>query len=119
MSDVIDLDILKPEKKIIKLNGKEFDVSFIPLGITFEVDDLVTQLSKFTKEELTADTVKMKEALSVMVRLCSAFTSFKYPDMDEGWFSNNCSPEQVNGFAQAIKDSLARSYKGVEDYGKN
>ena len=46
MSKVIDLDILRPDSKLIKLGGKEIDVSFIPCGITFELDSIVQQLLK-------------------------------------------------------------------------
>ncbi len=119
MENVIDLDILRPDKTIIKLNGKEIDVSFIPLGITFEVDDIVNELGKFTKKELQTNRVKIKEALSITVRLCATFASYKYPEMDEKWFTDNCDSDQINRFATAIKGALERSYKGIETYGKN
>ena len=35
---IVDLDILKPPKKIIKLGGVQIDVSFVPCGITWEID---------------------------------------------------------------------------------
>ena len=41
MSNVIDLDILRPEQKLVKLGGHEIDLSFIPCGITFEIDQIV------------------------------------------------------------------------------
>lgn len=119
MGNVVDLDILRPDSVIVKLAGKEIDVSFIPLGITFEVDDIVNELGKFTKKELSTDREKIKEALNLTVRLCALFASYHHPEMDEKWFMDNCDASQINAFAQAIKGALRRSYKGIEEYGKN
>ena len=119
MDNVIDLDILRPDKKIVKLNGKMIDVSYIPLGITFEVDEIVNQLGRFTMDDLQTDKKKIQEAFDITVKLCSVFASYKNPDMDEAWFKDNCEASQINAFAMAIRESLTRSYKGVEAYGKN
>jgi len=119
VENIVDLDILRPEKMIVKLAGKDIDVSFIPLGITFEVDDAVNELGKFTKAELRTDKAKIKEALGITIRLCAAFASYHHPEMDEKWFMDNCDSSQINMFAQSIKGALKRSYLGIEAYGKN
>lgn len=119
MSDtVVDLDIIRPKKKIVKLNGKEFDVSFIPCGMTFEVDELIRKLGTFNEEALK-DQKNVKIAFDTTVQLCSVFASYKYPELDENWFKDNVDAAQIGVFAEAIKESLVRSYKGVEQYGKN
>jgi hypothetical protein len=52
MSNVIDLDILQPEKTEVILAGKTIDVSFVPCGITFEVDDIVQKLHAIPLKEI-------------------------------------------------------------------
>lgn len=127
MSEIIDLDILRPEKKIIRLAGKEIDVSFIPLGITFEIDDIVVRLGamglrknaegKYVKKALAG--ADLKKMFDETVKLCATFAGYKNPEMDEAWIKDNLNVEQIQVFAEAVKDALERSYRGVEEYSKN
>jgi hypothetical protein len=127
VSEIIDLDILRPEKKIIRLAGKEIDVSFIPLGITFEIDDIVVRLGamglrknaegKYVKKALAG--ADLKKMFDETVKLCATFAGYKNPEMDEAWIKDNLNVEQIQVFAEAVKDALERSYRGVEEYSKN
>ena len=132
MSEVLDLDILKPPARIVKLNGIEFDVSFVPTGITFEVDGIVRELEVVVKaiEEETgssgndalydaanSNSEHAHKAYELGVRLCVAFCH-EYPEMDEDWFMKNTSPTQVGFFSEAIQEALVQSYKGVAEYQK-
>ena len=120
MDKVVDLDILRPEKRMIKLNGKTIDVSFIPLAISFEVDELLNKLSQLKADEKgEMDKPTMKEAFDLTIELCAFFACVKDPDMNAEWFKKNVSAEQINSFANEIKEALNRSYKGLEEYGKN
>lgn len=119
MSKVIDLDILRPEPQSIKIGGKEIDVSFIPCGITFDLDAIVQQLVKLDKKKIESDPVEMRRAFDLGVRLCAVFCQHKYPEMDEGWFLENASSIQVNGFTNAIQKALFDSYSGVTAHSKN
>jgi len=126
-TQVIDLDILKPEKRIIKLGGKEIDISFIPLAITFDVDQIMRemnamQIEMYSKtDELSDDEVQLiiKKIADKTVKLCSLFCSWKYPEMDENWFMNNANAQQLHFFTAEIKVLLDEAYKGAEEYGKN
>ena len=115
---IVDLDILKPPKKIIKLGGVQIDVSFIPCGITWEIDSLVRKLSEYDENKLK-DEKSSKEALDIIIKLCSTFASFKNPELSEKWFRENVEMPQINAFVSLIKEALIRSYAGVEQYGKN
>lgn len=115
---IVDLDILKPPKKIIKLGGVQIDVSFVPCGITWEVDSLVRKLSEYDENKLK-DEKSSKEALDIIIKLCSTFASFKNPELSEKWFRENVEMPQINAFVSLIKEALIRSYAGVEQYGKN
>lgn len=119
MDDIIDLDILRPKARKVKLAGKVIDVSFIPCGITFEVDSLVRELSSLDEEKMKTDEKEVQRAFNIALKLCSVFATLKYPDMTVEWFENNTSPEQVNALTNSIKEALADSYLGVERYGKN
>lgn len=116
---VEDLDILRPEPRLIKLGEKEIDVSFIPCGITFDVDTILNELGVMTQEEIKTDSVKSKRAFELSIKLCATFCKHSHPEMDEDWFYRNTDAYQVKAFAEAIKDALVRAYSGIEGYQKN
>jgi len=116
MSDILDLDIIKPKKQAVRLNGKVIDISFIPCGITFEIDNIVRELMKLNQEEVTKGGEETKKALDWTMKLCATFTSVENPDMNENWFKKHVSAEQANMMAEKIKDTLLRSYDNVKEY---
>ncbi len=116
---VIDLDILRPEPQLVKMAGREIDVSFVPCGITFELDEIVQQLVKLDAGTIQNDVTEQRRAFDLGVRLCAIFCKRKYPDMDEEWFLDNASSQQITGFANAIQSALMRSYAGIEAHAKN
>jgi len=118
--EVFDLDILKPKSRKVKLAGKEIDVSFIPCGITFQIDQVSRDLANIDQEKIAInDDTEIKKAFDLAIKLCCIFCTVKYPDMDEKWFKENVNAAQVQLFASHIKQALIESYKGVEEYGKN
>ena len=42
--EVVDLDILRPAPRMIKLGGHKIDLSFVPCGITFDIDKISRRL---------------------------------------------------------------------------
>lgn len=119
MSKIIDLDLLRPDSKIVKIGGKEIDVSFIPCGITFDLDDIVKDLMNLDQDKVKTNRKEMEKAFNLAVKLCAVFCSYKYPDMDEAWFREHTSPEQINGFSSAIQSSLVDIYSGITEHSKN
>lgn len=119
MPDIQDLDILRPEPKLIKLCGKKIDISFIPVGITFEVDRITRELGKFTVEELSTDPKKGAAGLDLTIKLCAAFVSHQHPELDEEWFRRNTTGEQIEALALTIRDLLNQSFEAVEAHSKN
>jgi hypothetical protein len=117
--NIIDLDILRPTPQIVKIGGREIDVSFVPCGITFELDAIVQELVRLDAKKVREDPKEMRRAFSLGVNLCAIFCQHKYPDMDEKWFEQNCDAAQINGFTTAIQTALVRSYQGVEAHAKN
>ena len=116
---VQDLDVLRPEPRIVTIGGKGIDVSFIPCAITFDVDAVVRELSVLTQDEIKNDPPKTRRAFELSVKLCAIFCAYKYPELDEEWFLNNTNVNQIAAFAEAIKDALSKAYAGIEVDSKN
>lgn len=108
-----DLDALRPEPRNVRIGGQDIDVSFIPCGITFDVDAIMAEIRGLDREAILAGKEEARTAFNLSVRLCSKFCSYRYPEMDEDWFMKNASPIQVKAFAEAISDALTKAYEGV------
>lgn len=118
--EIEDLDILRPKKRMIKLSGKEIEVSFIPCGITFDVDEIIQKIASLGGEkDIQGSKEKTKEAFNLSIDLCVLFCKQKYPEMNREWFLNNTSPEQIGILVTILRDTLTKSYEGVLKYGKN
>jgi hypothetical protein len=118
-ANVVDLDVLRPDAQYVKLAGKKIDVSFVPCGITFDVDEIVRELNALPKADLAKNGETTRKAFDLTIRLCSVFCEHSYSEMDEAWFRKNADPIQVKQFADAIKTALIRSYAGIEADEKN
>jgi hypothetical protein len=121
--NVVDLDILKPNKKIIKLNGKEIDVSFVPLAITFEIDALVKNMMELmigkTEVNVASDISTQKDLFNIALNIVVIFCEHKYPEMDKEWFDNNTTALQIGTFCEAIKGALENAINGSSKKVKN
>ena len=117
--NVLDLDILRPEPRIVKIGGKEIDVSFVPTGITFDLDGIMQELIKIDAKKIKTDPEMSKRAFDLGVKLCVVYSEHKYRDMNEEWFRNNTSSAQIEAFAKAIQEALIASYSGIGDHAKN
>jgi hypothetical protein len=118
-SQVLDLDILRPKTRNVKIGGREFDLSFIPVGITYEIDALVRQVLTLNLKELGKNGEETKKGLDLSVKLCVCFLQFKDPTCSEAWFLANVSPAQTEKLATIIQETLQESYEGIQKYGKN
>lgn len=109
-----DLDIVRPASKFIRLGGKDLDVSFVPCGITFEVDAVIQELGKIDQSKLQTSPEETRNAFNLSIKLCALFCSHKYPHMDIDWFQSNTDALQIQLFSTAIREALIRSYSGVD-----
>ena len=117
--EILDLDLLRPEPKIIKLGGEEIDVSFIPCGITFEVDRITREISNLDFDAVKEGGDATRQAFELSLELCAVFCQVSHPEMDEEWFQNNTNPPQINALVTAVKTTLFEGYKQVQGYSKN
>ena len=116
---VEDLDVLRPEKRIIRLGGKDIDVSFIPCGITFEIDRIMQELRTINQSKILENGEDTRRAFELSVEMCVAFCSHKYPELDYDWFMENVDANQIKVFSSTIQDALIRAYSGVQATPKN
>ena len=127
---VEDLDALRPEPKVICINKKEIDVSFVPCGITFDLEEIMDQLrsikiydipdainSDIGENEVielkNKNKENMKKAFDLSLDLCAVFCSHKYPELDKDYFMFETDAIQVEKLVSAIKDALNHAYDGV------
>jgi hypothetical protein len=117
-TNILDLDALRPQSTKVKLGGRVVEVSFIPVGITFEIDRIINEMLHLDMEEAKKGEEEGKKAIECMIELCATFCSVSYPDMDKEWFHKNVDSTQLTGFSDLIKTTLEKSYAAVKDYGK-
>jgi hypothetical protein len=115
MSDaVLDLDVLRPKKRIVKLGGHEIDCSFVPLGITFDLEDVTQEMAKIDQKKVLTGGAEARKAFDLSVKLCAIFCSWKHPDMTDQWFRENVDGVQLHGLANAIRQALTQAYAGID-----
>ena len=119
--EVVDLDILRPPPKIVKLAGKEIDISYVPCAITWDIDGIVNDMLVLDQQAIATEPrgKDARKAFDLAIDLCVAFCSWKHPDMDKDWFVKNVDPRQVNMLATTIQETLRKSYEGIEAYSGN
>ena len=117
--EILDLDLLRPEPKVIKLGGKEIDVSFIPCGITFDIDRITRDISSLDMKKVQSGGKETHKAFDLSMELCAVYCQVSFPEMDKAWFERHANPQQVNALVAAIRETLYLGYKQVEGYGKN
>ncbi len=138
INTIQDLDILNPPSNIVLIGGEKIDLSFIPTGITFKVEKLISTINKIminiNKLQKEREELKDEESLeenenkldeenekifNYSIDLCTLFCSLKHPKLDRDWFLKETQPVQIRAIVDEIKKALEASYKAVEKYGKN
>ncbi len=115
MAEVIDLDVLRPEQHLFKLGGEQIDVSYIPTGLAFDIDEIVLEMGKLDQKKVTkGDKAELRKAFDLGVKLCAVFCQWKHPDMTMQWFMENTTAAQVRDLGEAIKEALSHAYEGID-----
>lgn len=107
MPKILDLDKLVPDKRIVKLAGKEIDVSKIPSRVTLEI----AQKSDVLKSGTEASFPLM---LEMVVNICKP----SQPDITTDWLVDNTSLDQLMALIEFVLEPVkARAEKAEQ--GKN
>jgi hypothetical protein len=117
--NVLNLDVLKPEPKTVTVAGHEIDVSFIPVGITFEMDDIFRRMQSMKMDEVESGGDESKRAIDLAIDLCGIFCGSQVKELDSDWFRRHCSDQQIIALVDVLKQTLVDSLKGVQRHPKN
>lgn len=116
---VIDLDILAPKKKLIKLNGKTINLSFIPVGILFDIDAIIAKINKLDQIKMAeGDIEELRKAMDSSIDLCASFCTLENPEMTPAWFKTSATTGQIEALAKEIRDTLIAGYEGATRHSK-
>ena len=115
--------------EIIRIGKKEFDISFIPIGISIpllsknqEYMDMLKEES-LLKKDGTIDTEKGKRLplekvqrnFDMMIDIVSMFTEFKLKECDKKWLGESTD---INGLSRAMRlivESITKHVEKEED----
>lgn len=117
--EVLNLDVLRPDPKTVKIDGENVDVSFIPVGITFEVEDYFRKIQSLKLADIQNHPDDARRLYELTCELCGAFCAVQVPRLDAKWFAANLSADQVRAFVDVLRDALISSLKGVQRHPKN
>lgn len=106
-AEILDLDKLVPDKRIVKLAGKEIDVSKIPSEVTLEMVEQEEKLNSGSGESFDV-------IFDMMVKISNATN----PDDDitKDWLVKNTSMEQLLALMEFVMRPLRER---AESTGKN
>ncbi|KAB2337656.1 hypothetical protein F7731_08670 [Cytobacillus depressus] len=89
--EILDLDKLIPEQRIIRLAGKEIDVSKIPSRVTLEIAKKSDVLKSGSEESFPV-------LLDLVVKICKP----SQPDITSDWIIDNTSLDQLLALVEFI-----------------
>lgn len=119
MSEILDLDVLMPPKRMVKLNGKQINIGWIPAGAVWKIDQIKTQAAKLNLKKVEDGGAETEKAVELAFEMCAAFCEPQYPDMDIKWFKANVPVETVQKLAEEINKTLGVEMEKIKEYSKN
>lgn len=107
--EVLDLDTLLPGKKIVKLHGREFDVTELPLGLAMKIIRLKGEMG-----DETAAAQKIDVIVSVVADVLKASNS----EVNEEWVLANLSVTKMTALINFIVRDIAGTMEEEGEEGK-
>ena len=112
MSDrctIHDLDILRPPQEVVRLGGKDIDISFIPSGVAIDVMSMQDQLADTTGN----DDELSKQRFELVAELCAKITENQHEHMDKIWLLKNTDILQLKRLIELISSGITKSLENV------
>lgn len=108
-----DLDILDPEKKLVKMAGKIFDITIVPAKVTL---DAMKTASALENKKITADIMFEK-----MIETVAKIGQKTDPEITTEWVENNVSVDKIAEFMHVLiaPDDDEDTGKGEGESSKN
>jgi hypothetical protein len=123
LSDIEDLDALKPPERKIKIGGKVIDVSNIPFDVSLDVIrnlPILIKMGKMIKAGGIEDSVEevngksMEDCLKLLYDVVKKVLKNADPEIDDDWIEKNISFSQMVRLTQIIMEPVMSSL-GTED----
>lgn len=105
--EILDLDKLIPQKRIVKLAGKEIDVSKIPSEVTLEIVEKIDVLSSGESESFPL-------VFDMIVKICNATDPDE--EITKDWLVKNTSLDQLITLMEFVMEPVRER---AEQQGKN
>jgi hypothetical protein len=127
LSEIEDLDALKPPERKIKIGGKVIDVSNIPFDVSLDViRNLPTliKMGKMVKAGEFDDNVKevngksMEDCLKLLLDVVKKVLKNANSEIDDNWIEKNISFSQMVRLTQIIMEPVISSLGTGEDQKK-
>lgn len=99
---ILDLDKLIPEKRIVRLAGKEIDVSSIPSRVTLEIAEKSDILTSGRAESFP---ILMQMIVKIM----------NDPEVDEDWVIDNTNLEQLMALIEFVIEPIQNKAVGGKE----
>lgn len=89
-NNLINLDLLRSESQMVRFLGKEFEVGYIPSGLSIP---LLENHNKMIAEQKEDDS--QSKLFNDNIKSVSVFCSFYEPDFTEDYIRKNATGDQV------------------------
>ena len=98
---VLDLDKFLPEEKILKLGGREFDITTVPFIITLQVYEVIPIMTKI-EQAISIPVEDYEKLLDVIFKVLQVSS----PDLDRKWLEKNINIQRFNELMPFIFTAL-------------
>ena len=99
--EIIDLDVISPPKRIVRVKGKDIDISVIPFNVTIKLMKYAAEFKKLGEmvEDGTVNDESqegsMATHLETMFDITRDILKNSDEDIDDKWIDRNLSGKQV------------------------
>ena len=122
--EIIDLDVIKPKPRQVKIQGKVIDISLIPFDVTLEMAEHFNTFVKLGKSfkgmstnklmagdmDTDIDGKSIKDVLSLLHRCTVRILTNADSEITEEWVQKNISSEQMILLIQKMLEPLMEQW---------
>lgn len=109
MQEIIDIDQLKPPKRLVKIDGKTYDIGFIPIGVALDIESDRNDLAKFAENKIEVGSKESEEASRITLSIIAKILYVQDETITEDWVKDNLTTGQALALTEIIYESLQRS----------
>ncbi len=103
--NLINLDSLKAESQKVKFLKKEFEVGYIPSGLSIP---LIDDFNKNLKEQNESDS--QEKIMQDEIKSVSIFCSFYESEFTEEYLTKNATASQIDSFYKILVTAIYKNF---------